>query len=209
MINRNIKDYIERDIIPKYRNFDGAHNTDHANQVIENSFSIAKKLKNVNEDIIYVTAAYHDLGLSIDRKNHHVESVKIFDADDYIKSFFEPAEIQLIKEAIHDHRASSGIARNIYSEIICDADRDYNFDRIILRCIMYRRDLQGEQLYKEVLIHIRDKYSIGGYLGEFYILKKDPKIQAKFQRFCTDSEFSKKEFNRIYDLYIKQLKQNS
>lgn len=204
MVNRSIKDYIEKNILPKYNDFDDAHNISHVNQVITNSLSIAKKLKNINPNIVYVIAAYHDLGLSIDRKQHHVESVKIFESDNYIQNYFDHDEIQMIKEAIHDHRASSSTARNIYSKIICDADRDYNFDRIILRCIMYRRELQETKLYDEILIHIKDKYSIGGYLGDFYIIEKDPKIQAKFQRFCTDDEYSKKEFKRIYDLYIKQ-----
>lgn len=206
MVRNEIKKYIEKNIIPNYNDFDGAHNIEHVSQVIKNSLSIAETAKNINIDAVYVIAAYHDLGLSIDREKHHIESVKIFNSDKYIKSFFNDEEIQLIKDAIHDHRASSNVARNIYSKIICDADRDYNFDRIIQRCIMYRNDLHGDKLYQEILIHIKDKYSIGGYLGDFYILKKDPDIQAKFERFCTDTEFSKKEFNRIYDAHIKQLK---
>ncbi len=202
MINKDIKTYIEEKILPEYNKFDDAHNINHVNQVIENSLLIADKVNDINLNIVYVVAAYHDLGLSVDRKKHHCESVKIFDSDNYIKSFFENYEINLIKEAIHDHRASSDTARNIYSKIICDADKDYHFERIIQRCILYRCDLQGDRLYKEVLAHIIDKYSIGGYLGEFYIIKKDDDIQAMFQRFCTDAEFSKREFKRIYDLMV-------
>ena len=62
MINQKLVEYIESKIIPQYKAYDGAHQPDHVYQVIENSLDIAKNY-DVNLDIVYAVAAYHDIGL--------------------------------------------------------------------------------------------------------------------------------------------------
>lgn len=61
---------IETTILPLYDDFDAAHQRSHVDMVIEQSMAIAQNL-NVNEDMVYAIAAYHDTGLTADRKTHH------------------------------------------------------------------------------------------------------------------------------------------
>ena len=61
-IRQDIQAYIEREILPRYDNFDAAHRRDHAEMVIRQSMELAEQ---TGEDIemAYVIAAYHDTGL--------------------------------------------------------------------------------------------------------------------------------------------------
>ena len=66
MVDESLKNYIETTILPLYDDFDAAHQRSHVDMVIEQSMAIAQNL-NVNEDMVYVIAAYHDTGLAVDR----------------------------------------------------------------------------------------------------------------------------------------------
>ena len=59
MIRPEIITYIEKNILPLYDSFDRGHRRDHALQVIERSAQLARGFE-VNEEMVYVTAAYHD-----------------------------------------------------------------------------------------------------------------------------------------------------
>ena len=61
-MNLELQQYIEREIIPRYDHFDQAHQRDHVMMVIQQSLDIAAKL-DVDEDMVYTIAAYHDTGL--------------------------------------------------------------------------------------------------------------------------------------------------
>ena len=56
-----LRQYIEQNIIPRYDCFDKAHQRDHVLMVIRQSMELAKKLE-VNVDMVYAIAAYHDTG---------------------------------------------------------------------------------------------------------------------------------------------------
>ena len=70
-INNRLKEYIEQEILPLYFSFDKAHNIDHAEQVIEQSLALATHY-DVDIDMVYTIAAYHDTGLSEGREFHHI-----------------------------------------------------------------------------------------------------------------------------------------
>lgn len=67
MVDESLKNYIETSILPLYDTFDAAHQRSHVDMVIEQSMSIARNL-DVNEDMVYAIAAYHDTGLTADRR---------------------------------------------------------------------------------------------------------------------------------------------
>lgn len=75
-MENSLQSFIEKEIIPQYATFDKAHQEDHVRQVIEQSLSLAPHYE-VNEDMVYVIAAYHDLGLSEDRKTHHLWGLRL------------------------------------------------------------------------------------------------------------------------------------
>jgi len=71
-VNKELKDYIRINIFPKYDKF-YAHGMLHINNVINNMMMLADYY-NLNRNIAYVIACYHDSGLSIDRDNHELAS---------------------------------------------------------------------------------------------------------------------------------------
>lgn len=74
-MNKELINYIETGIIPKYSEFDKGHGIDHVRSVIDESLKLAVNC-NVNLDYAYVIAAYHDLGLCEGRELHHIVSGK-------------------------------------------------------------------------------------------------------------------------------------
>ncbi len=69
--------YVEREIIPRYAAFDKAHQENHVRMVIEQSLKLSGHTSSLNSDMVYVIAAFHDLGLVNGRENHHKDSRKI------------------------------------------------------------------------------------------------------------------------------------
>ena len=70
MINKELKEYIENNIFPEYNKNDEGHNLDHIKYVIERSLKFAKIVQDINVDMVYTIAVYHDLGHHIDKKNY-------------------------------------------------------------------------------------------------------------------------------------------
>ncbi|MCR4879324.1 MAG: phosphohydrolase, partial [Bacteroidales bacterium] len=61
-VTKEIHDYVETRIIPLYDKFDKAHQRDHVRMVISQSMDLAAQME-VDVDMVYVIAAYHDIGL--------------------------------------------------------------------------------------------------------------------------------------------------
>ena len=72
--------YVEEEIIPLYDKFDKAHRRDHVNTVIEQSLLLASNY-NVDINMVYAIAAFHDVGLCKGREFHHIESADIVRGD--------------------------------------------------------------------------------------------------------------------------------
>ena len=65
MIPETLITYIETAIIPRYKEFDKAHNLSHVRTVIEESLALARQYPEADERLAYVIAAYHDTGLCL------------------------------------------------------------------------------------------------------------------------------------------------
>ena len=79
-MNPGLKRYIEREIIPRYEHFDRAHDVGHVRTVIARSLELAARYE-VDADMVYAIAAYHDTGLVNGRENHHLDAGRILAAD--------------------------------------------------------------------------------------------------------------------------------
>ena len=79
-MNPGLKRYIEREIIPRYEHFDRAHDVGHVRTVIAHSLELAEAY-DVDTDMVYAIAAYHDTGLVNGRENHHLDAGRILAAD--------------------------------------------------------------------------------------------------------------------------------
>jgi len=167
-IDPTLTQYIEQEILPRYDHFDAAHRRNHAEEVIERSLALAGHY-DVNINMVYAIAAYHDTGLSEGRDVHHLASGRIIRNDKKLRAWFDEGQIETMAQAAEDHRASSGHEpRSIYGKIVAEADRLILPDKVIRRTIQYTRDhfpdFDKEQQYERFREHLLEKYSDSGYL---------------------------------------------
>ena len=97
-VNEELIRYVEREILPRYDAFDRAHRRDHALTVIAASLRLARYYE-VNPDMVYAVAAYHDTGLREGRERHHEASARIVRGDRNLRRWFTEAEVATIAEA--------------------------------------------------------------------------------------------------------------
>lgn len=168
MVNPTIIAYIEQEILPRYDLFDAAHKRNHADEVIERSLALAKHY-DVDENMVYTIAAYHDTGLCEGRDTHHLVSGRIIREDRQLREWFDEVQIETMAQAAEDHRASSGHEpRSIYGKIVAEADRLITPEKVIQRTIQFTQDhfpdYDKEQQYQRFREHLLEKYSDTGYL---------------------------------------------
>ena len=168
MIRPQIRSYVEQEILPRYEHFDAAHQRNHAEEVITRSLALAKHYE-VNEDMVYAIAAYHDTGLCEGRDTHHLVSGSIIREDQKLREWFSEEQIETMAQAAEDHRASSDHEpRSIYGKIVAEADRLILPEKVIRRTIQYGLDhypeLDKEGQYRRFREHLLEKYSDKGYL---------------------------------------------
>ena len=82
-----LQNYVRQSIIPQYANFDKAPQIDHVEKVMEESLKLAAHYE-VDYSMVYVIAAYHDLGLYEGREFHHITSGKVLLADETLRRWF-------------------------------------------------------------------------------------------------------------------------
>lgn len=170
-INEELKEYIEKNIFPEYMQNDLGHNLDHIKYVIERSLKFASTLNDINYNMVYTIASYHDIGHHIDAKNHEKVSSEILLNDTNLKTFFTDDQINIMADAVYDHRASlEGEPRSIYGKIVSSADRNTRIDIILKRTYEYRIKHNPEYNLEEIIevsrIHILDKFGKKGYATE-------------------------------------------
>ena len=130
--------YLEDEVIPRYAAFDKAHREDHARAVVSRALAMSAQYPEIDEEMLYTAAACHDLGLSVDRKTHHLESGRIIRSDARLREWFSPEQIEVIAQAAEDHRASAQTPpRSLYGCLVAEADRMIVPETIIRRTIQF------------------------------------------------------------------------
>ena len=163
-----LHEYIEQQILPRYAAFDKGHQRDHAQSVIQESLLLAKE-HGADLDMAYTIAAYHDLGLEVDRELHHIHSGEILMADTVLPQFFTDEQREIMREAVEDHRASSKHApRTIYGAIVAEADRHIDPETILRRTLQFgmkqNPNADFEWHFDRAYEHMLEKYAEGGYM---------------------------------------------
>lgn len=176
-LNEELVEYIEKEIFPLYDRNEFAHGINHIKTVIRRSLELADGY-DVDFNIVYTVAAYHDLGHFIDRKRHEIISAEMFMKDENIKRWFADEQRMVIKEAIEDHRASCNhVPRTIYGKIVSTADRTIvDIDNTIKRSYTYGKKnyigLSEEEQFDKVYEHLVEKYGERGY-AKVYLEDKE------------------------------------
>ena len=198
----DLVEFIETKILPKYAEFDRAHNLEHVTRVIRRSLDLVKTT-GADINMVYTVAAYHDLGMSGPRAIHHLTGGKILASDNRLKKWFSPEQIKIMKEAIEDHRASASRApRSLYGKIIAEADRDIDVEVVIRRTIQYGLsnypELDKEGHWNRFKEHLDSKYSTNGYIRLW--LPKSPNEQNlnDLRNLIADPPRLRETFERIF-----------
>lgn len=203
MIREDLRRYIEQEILPLYDAFDRGHRRDHAHQVIERSAQLAEAF-DVDAEMVYAIAAYHDTGLRFGRENHHSDSARIVLADEELRRWFTEEQIVTIAEAAEDHRASAARApRSIYGRIVAEADRLIIPELIIRRTVQYSLanfpalDREGHWLRSQE--HLHEKYDEGGYLRLWIEGSDNAERLERLREIIADKEQLREIFDKIFD----------
>ena len=197
-INTEIQDYVERNIIPLYDRFDKAHRRDHVRMVIEQSMALAAQM-DVDADMVYVIAAYHDIGLCEGRERHHIVSAQMLLADVTLRKWFTESQLQTMAEAVEDHRASSDhTPRSLYGRIVAEADRFIDPDTVIRRTVQYGMEhypeLDKKGHYERMVQHLREKYGRGGYLHLWFEHSPNAERLETLRQIIDDENLLKQKF---------------
>ena len=198
----DLVEFIETQILPRYVEFDKAHNLSHVTRVIRNSMNLARQT-GADMNMVYVIAAYHDLGLSGPRAIHHQTSGKILIQDARLKRWFSPDQLKVMKEAVEDHRASASHApRSIYGKIVAEADRDLTPETVIRRTIQFGLsnypELDTEGHWRRFCKHMDEKYSVNGYIHLWIQGSENERNLKELRSLIVEPQKMRVIFDRIF-----------
>lgn len=201
-VSLEIMEFVERQILPRYNAFGESHGLRHVTRVIKNSLRLAD-VTGADIDMVYVIAAYHDLGMEGPRAIHHLTSGKILMADARLKKWFNADQLKVMKEAVEDHRASSSRQpRSIYGKIVAEADRDIDVHEIFLRAIQYGKendpDKTVEEHWERFAQHMDEKYSNNGYIKLWIPNSPNEKALKELRNIIDDKKLLRKAFDDIW-----------
>lgn len=222
MLNPEIEKYIFEEVVPGYRNFDDAHKEDHAMTVIQQAMLLMEGKDawvasheeadqiwktEIDANILLAAASCHDLGLVNGRDNHHMDSGVIIRADENLRKWFSPEQIETIAQAAEDHRASGkGAPRSIYGMIVAEADRVIDGETIIRRTVQFGfkhyPGLDRDGHIARAVDHLHEKYGRGGYLKLWIPWSENAARLNALQDIIADPEAVLREVTRIYESLI-------
>lgn len=197
-----LHEYIEQHILPRYAAFDKGHQRDHAESVINESLVLAKE-HGADLDMAYTIAAFHDLGLEVNRELHHIHSGEILMTDPILPQFFTEEQREIMRDAVEDHRASSKHApRTIYGAIVAEADRHIDPETILRRALQFgmkqNPDADFEWHFERAYEHMLEKYAEGGYMRLWLNSKRNVEGLAALRFIIDDKEYMKTICKRIF-----------
>jgi len=199
----DLVEFVETNILPQYADFDKAHDLSHVTRVIRRSMDLVRKT-GADINMVYVIAAYHDIGMSGPRAVHHITGGKILARDARLKKWFSPEQIKIMREAIEDHRASASHApRSIYGKIVAEADRDLDPDIVFRRAVQFGLsnypELDREHQWLRFRDHMNNKYSVNGYIRLWISGSDNERKLNEVREYITQPTELRKVFERIYD----------
>lgn len=196
--------YIEAHILPRYEDYDAAHRRDHIEGVIARSLEFAAHYPELDLDMVYTIAAYHDLGLPEGREFHHISSGRLLAEDSNLHKWFSPEQIATMREAVEDHRASSDHSpRTLYGAIVAEADRQIIPEVVMRRTVQYGLAhyplLTREEHFDRFLAHLHEKYDYGGYLKLYIPHSDNAERLEELRQIIAQPDLLRNYFHNLYD----------
>ena len=204
-INKDLENYIKNEVLPQYEKNDSGHSLEHIDYVLKRCFKFAEQFKNIDFNLLYTIATFHDIAHHIDKKNHEKLSADIFYNNEKMKIFFTESERILIKEAIEDHRASSASSpRSDYGKIISSADRSTDIDDFLRRTHAYTLkhfpDCTNEDMLRRAYEHTEQKYGKSGYAKHYVKDEEYEAFREEINLLLQDMEKFKEKYCKVNNL---------
>ena len=208
-VNEELVSYIESEIFPIYNTFDKGHDLNHINAVIERALALAKKFDDLDIDIVYASAALHDIGIQVQRKNHAYYSRLFVENNKRLKEFFSDEDIKTIADAVEDHSTSKGIEpRTIYGKIVCDADKDDDLETSLLRAYEFTKNYFKDYTEEECISNVHDqlKFKFGeeGKVRFWVNTEEQQEFLKTMKKLAQDEEM----FNELMKKIIQKEEEN-
>ncbi len=211
-MDKNLLNYIKKNIRSKYKTFDKGHDISHFEFVTTNCVNYAKALiekgEEIDVDLAYVVGAYHDIGISKGREGHAKASGEIVRADAELKKYFSAETIELIAEAVEDH--SSHLAyepRSIYGKIVADADRNNSKYLVFSRPVKYglknETHLDKAGQIERVYEFVQGKFGRNGYVKYHLDIPDTKKAQEEVWALLDNKEKCLSYIEGIFDEVTK------
>ncbi len=198
-----LQQYVETDILPRYNHYDEAHRQPHIQHVIQRSLAMAESYHS-NRNMLYTAAAYHDLGLCEGRERHHLVSGYMLRHDKNLHQWFSPQQIELMAQAVEDHRASGTVPpRHLYGCILAEADRSLECYDVMARTLQYSRahypHYNKEQHRQRTFNHLHEKYGPRGYLQLLLPDSINREAQQELHALLADKKKLQLLFEKIWE----------
>ena len=204
-VNEELSGYIVKNIFPKYERF-YSHGLLHVDNVINNMMALADYY-DLDKNMAYVIASYHDIGLGIDREKHEYESGKYLFNDKRLRDFFTDEQMKTMREAVEDHRGSrKERPRNLYGECVSDADRDFDIKLLAKRQLAtsiknYPDLINFEEHFERCYTYICKRINKEGVFNLWTNYPEFIKRRDEFQSQYLDKAYARRiyedEWNRI------------
>lgn len=208
-IDNKLKEYIENNIMPTYDLNDKGHNKNHIYFVLKRALEISKNY-DIDYNMLYTCVSLHDIACHINREKHEILSAEIAYNDKYLKEYFSEYDLNIIKEAIEDHRASSSLVpRNIYGKILSSADRKVSIKNYFVSSLFFGEPdinkVNMEEAINQSYNHAIKKFGKNGYATNKFYVEDD-----KYKKFLNDLQKlieNKEEFYRLAKIVFKEVKE--
>lgn len=204
-VNKDLEDYIKSEILPQYEKNDNGHSFEHIDYVLKRCFKFAEQFQDIDFNLLFAIATFHDIAHYIDKKNHEKLSAEIFYNNEKMKEFFSDEERFLIKEAIEDHRASSTSSpRSDYGKIISSADRSTDIDDFLRRTHAYTLKhfphCTKEEMLERAYQHTEQKYGKEGYAKHYVKDEEYENFREEINLLLQNTEKFEEKYSNINDL---------
>lgn len=128
----------------------------------------------------------------------------ILAGDISLKRWFDESHIEIMRQAVEDHRASAGHEpRSLYGKIVAEADRLIDPSTVLRRAVQY--GLQHypqygrEEQFLRFKYHLIQKYGAQGYLRLWLPDTENEKNLLLLRRLLDDEKTLRTYFDDLYE----------
>ena len=202
-VDKKLQTYIQKSVFPLYSKNDGGHNLAHIREVISRIFELNAAFSlDLDPNMLYAIAAFHDVGKYQDPDNHHLIAARFFENDNFKKTYFSHDDRKTIKEAIEDHRSSKkDEPRSIYGKLISSADRNSSIEAVFVRSFFVAHERMPDETISDyldfTLSRLAKRYDENDTENMFFVDKKYENFLVEMRNLLKQPDEFKKRYCEV------------